>query len=161
MNDLNKLLEKYWNGETSLEEEKFIKNHFKEKDTGKSTDDLGALFAFFEKEKNIKYNGDLPKSKSVTKEPKVVKMTLIKRIAVAASILLVLGIGTYISNSYLAKNNNSYAKNEIKDPEKARKIAEDALAMLASNYAKGEETMTKSIKNFEKVNIINSLIKTN
>ncbi len=157
MNDINKLLEKYWNGETSLEEEKIIKRHFKEKDTG----ELGALFDFFEKEKNIKYKGDLIKSKPVLKEPKVVKMAFIKKIAVAASILLVLGIGTYVGNKYLAKNNNSYAKNEIKDPEKARKIAEDALAILASNYVKGEESMTKSIESFEKINIINSLIKSN
>ncbi len=161
MNDLNKLLEKYWNGETSLEEEKIIKKHFKEESAGKDIDNLGALFAFFEKEKNIKYNGDLLKSKPVVKESKVIKMAFIRKIAVAASILLVLSVGTYVGNSYLTKNNTSYAKNEIKDPEKARKIAEDALAILASNYVKGEESMTKSIESFEKINIINSLIKSN
>ena len=158
MNDIDKLLEKYWNAETSIEEERVIKKHFKEND---NIDELGSMFSFFEQEKTIKYKGDVSIGKNNSKEAKLVKVNFLKKIAVAASILLVLGIGGFLSKDRFSSNTNSYTKNEIKDPEKARKIAEEALAMLASNYAKGENTLSKSMKSFEKVTIINSLIKSN
>jgi len=159
MNDIDKLLEKYWNAETSLEEERIIKKHFKE--NNKNTGGLESMFSFFEQEKAIQYRGDLSTGSNNSKKAKLVKLNILKKIAVAASILLVIGIGGFLSKDRFSSNTNSYTKNEIKDPEKARKIAEEALAMLASNYAKGENTLSKSMKSFEKVTIINSLIKSN
>ena len=156
MKDINKLLEKYWNGETSLEEERFIKKHFQEN----NKDDSGTLFSFFEQEKDISYEGQIAMSNNNTKQAKIVKINFLKKIAVAASILIIIGIGGFLSKDYFSTH-NTHNKYIVEDPAKARKIAEDALAMLASNYVKGENTLNKSMKNFEKVNIINSIIKSN
>ncbi len=154
MKDINKLLEKYWEGETTLEEEKLIKEHFA---NNKSSDDnLNSLFSFFKEEKQITYQGDfkIPKRK-------VLKINFYREIAVAASIILLLGFAFLIRNNTIRNNQNQLAKYEVKDPEKAKEITKNALALLAKNYNKGETTLSKNIKNINKIDIIKSLIKNN
>ncbi len=160
MDNINKLLEKYWDGVTSLEEERIIKEYYLHNTHEGKNNNISQLFSFFNEEKNIKFNREISILTQNKKGAIVARIKLITKIAVAASILLAVGFATFQSENIFT-NDNSYAKIEIKDQKEAREIAERAIAMLASNYAKGEKTLTKSMKNLEKVNIINSLIKTN
>ena len=86
MSDINKLLEKYWNGETSIEEERFIKKHFqeKEKDVNSIEKNLKGLFSYFEQEKQIKHktNIELSQETKASNKPNQSKTRFIKRIAV-------------------------------------------------------------------------------
>ena len=154
MTDINKLLKKYWEGETTLEEEKIIKKHFASHDS--KGDNVAGLFSFFEKEKQIEYAGKLE-----IPQTKVIKLGFKRELAIAASIVVLLGLAFLIRNNIDSAQANQYAKYEVKDPEKAKKIAKDALAMLAKNYNKGETALSKNIKNINKIDIINSLIKSN
>ena len=154
MKDINKLLEKYWQGETTLEEEKFIKEHFANNNT--TDDNLKSLFSFFEKERQITYEGELN-----IPQNKVVKINFYRELAVAASIVLLLGLAFLIRRNIVHDNHNQLAKYEVKDPEKAKEITKNALALLAKNYNKGETALSKNIKNINKIDIIKSLIKNN
>jgi len=155
MKDIDKLLEKYWEGETTIEEERIIKKHFASENLDK--DNGQVLFSFFEQEKHIKYKGEI----SQPKKTKVVKMNFLRKIAVAASILIIVSIGFIVANKSLTDSSNHFVKNEIKDEDEARKIAVEALAMLATNFNKGEETVSANIQNLNKINIINTIIKSN
>lgn len=158
MDDKNKLLEKYWNGETTLEEERRLKETIPNDKTELSTK---TMFSFFENEKKIKFEKDFSHMEnenlsSTTPENKVIKLNYVRKLAVAASIVLLIAIGTLLNNNYFKESNNQFAKYEINDPQEARDITEKALAMLAVNYNKGEVTVMENIKNLDKINIVNT-----
>ena len=154
MKDINKLMEKYWEGETTLDEEKLIKEHFA---SGKSSDNtLQTLFNFFKEEKGITYKKEIK-----LPDKKVFNINFSREIALAASIVLLLGLAFIIRGYVYNPTHNQLAKYEVKDPDKAREITNNALAFLAKNFNKGEKTLSKNIKNINKIDIINSLIKNN
>ena len=147
MYDLDKLLKKYWEGETSIEEEKQIKQLLLSTEENTLQNEK-TIFEFFSNEKKIKYSGEL-----LSKNTKVIKHNFIRTISIAASIILLFAYGSLIYNNGLA-NEKSIVKHEITDPDEALEITKDALAMLAVNYKKGEESVTSTIENLEKLDII-------
>lgn len=147
MYDIDKLLKKYWEGETSIEEEKQIKQLLLSTEENTLQNEK-TIFEFFSNEKKIKYSGEL-----LSKNTKVIKHNFIRTISIAASIILLFAYGSLIYNNGLA-NEKSIVKHEITDPDEALEITKDALAMLAVNYKKGEESVTSTIENLEKLDII-------
>ncbi len=148
MYDLDKLLKKYWEGETSIEEEKQIKQLLLSTEENILQNEK-TIFEFFSNEKKIKYSGELP-----SKNTKVIKHNFIRTISIAASIILLFAYGSLIYNNNGLANEKSIVKHEITDPDEALEITKDALAMLAVNYKKGEESVTSTIENLEKLDII-------
>lgn len=148
MHDIDNLLKKYWEGETSLEEEKQIKLLLSSTDENTLHNEK-TMFSFFENEKKIKFNGKLP-----SKETKVIKHNFIRSISIAASIVMLFAYGTLIYTNNGIGNQNNIVRHEITDPDEALEITKDALAMLAVNYKKGEESVTSTIENLEKLDII-------
>lgn len=158
MDDKNRLLEKYWEGETSLEEERLLKEYYS---SDKSELSTNAIFSFFEKEKKIRFENEFANYKSKNyrsdkPDKKVIKLSFIRKLAVAASIVIIVGIGFLLNNNFFTKSNSQLAKYEIKDQKEARDLAEKAIAMLAVKYNEGEATVMKNIKNLDKINIVNS-----
>jgi len=152
MENIEKLLDKYWNGETTLEEEKLIKKYFA---SGNTTDydNIKSVFDFFEKEKNISYKGQIN-----IPERNIVRMKFLRKIAVAASILLLIGTLWFAGKHIWSAEDKQYAAHEVKDEEKARQITEYALALVGKNYKKGEDILLKNMENAQKINIVNSFI---
>lgn len=148
MHDIDNLLKKYWEGETSLEEEKQIKQVLSSTDENILHSEK-TMFSFFENEKKIKFNGKLP-----SKGSKVIKHNFIRSISIAASIVMLFAYGTLIYTNNGIGNQNNIVRHEITDPDEALEITKDALAMLAVNYKKGEESVTSTIENLEKLDII-------
>lgn len=148
MQNLDNLLEKYWEGETSLEEEKQIKQLLYSTDE-KILNNEKIMFSFFENEKKIKFIGQLPSNNS-----KIIKHNFKRNIAIAASLVMLLSYGTLIYTNNGIGNGNNIVKHEITDPDEALELTKDALAMLAVNYKKGEESVTSTIENLEKLDII-------
>ena len=144
------LMKKYWEGETSVEEERMIKNYLKD-DNDPANKELKTMFTFYSDEKKIQYHGELKAHNT-----KVIKINLIKKIAVAASIILIFGLGIYFWTNKQSINQTAFSSNNINNPEEALEITKEALAFLAFNYNKGEESITGTISNLEKLDIIKS-----
>lgn len=143
------LLRIYRKGETTLEEEKYLKNYLKDDNSAENVIIKG-LFEFYDKEKKIEYTKHIEFPKN-----KVREFSLIRKIGIAASLAGIVGFG-YL----LFKNNEDhlkalYSKEEIKNPDKATEIVNQALASLASNYNQGERVIAEDIDNLNKLNLIN------
>jgi hypothetical protein len=145
---LDELITKYWDGETSIDEERQIRKHLHEM-TDPEYDEIRTLFEFFSNEREVIYEKPL-----VIKKVKVIKVNFIKIIAVAASIILLIGAGYLFFEQYNTVQTKTTATTEINDPEEALRITKEALALLSENFEKGEETLTGTIENIEKLDII-------
>jgi hypothetical protein len=132
-NKIEILIERYFEGHTSIEEEKELQNYFASDDVAPHLKQYLPLFAYFSnaasqelKQKII----NLPKRQ----EKKQTKVWL----SIAASIVLLIGAGTYI-NRY--REVSSQELGTYDNPEIAMKETQKALAMLSSHVNAGIESV--------------------
>lgn len=136
------LLDKYFEGNTSLEEENQLKRYFQQTDIAEELEVFRPLFGLLviEKEKGL---SDAFDEKVVEKVIKTQKKTKIKRLyywgtAVAASCLLAVTTWTlYPKIDAEPTSEQLWAKYEIKDPNEAIKITRDALRTVSVQLNRG------------------------
>lgn len=151
--NFEELLDKYWNAETTLEEERKIRKYLSENNDNEYNP-VKTLFGFYEAESKIIYSGELNKNKS---KSKVIKWNFNNVAAVAASVvLLVSAAGLYFYNTYKAGSNHEIFAGEVNDPDEALKITRQALAILSENYDKAGKSIAAPIEKLEKLEIIKS-----
>lgn len=114
---IDKLLEKYWNGETNLEEEKVIKSHFK---SNPALNNEGHYFRFLAKQKLAKFEG----SRTVSR----------KKAWLSAAATITIGVIT----AALVFNDAKKDPFAIDDPEKAFQATKEALMMIGSELNQGQ-----------------------
>jgi len=156
---MHALVEKYWNGETSLEEEKILTGYLTSDNVHEDHLDMVPMFSFFENQNAVRMEKALDLSfvnDKSTEEAKQTQKTTKTRwlfpkvAAVAASMALLLMFTFNMMNS--DSGNASYV--EVQDPEEALELRMEALAFLGHNYDKGAMPM-KHIKQLEKTNVFN------
>ncbi len=125
------LLEKYFEGETSIAEEKELTNYFSSPNVAQHLEQYKSLFGYFSQTKKLAFLQEIPL------QPKNNKVAWL---SIAASVVVLLGVGTFV---YL--NNNQAIQNKdlgtYKDPEIAFKETQKALAMLATQVNVGIESV--------------------
>lgn len=134
LNRIEKLLEKYFQAETSLAEEQELKNYFASDDVAPNMKQYKSLFACFSEAKNEELTKEI-----VVQSKKRSTIWL----SIAASITILLGVGVF---SYL--NMETKEKGELgtyDDPEVAFRETQKALKMVSENVNVG-------IKSVEYVN---------
>ncbi len=114
---IDKLLQKYWNGDTSLEEEQVIKSHFK---SNPSLNNESHYFRYLANQKSVKYE----KPKAFNK-----KKTWV---SVAATVTVGIITAALVFND---ANKDPFA---IEDPEKALQATKEALMMISSELKQGQ-----------------------
>ncbi|TRX36430.1 hypothetical protein FNW52_07390 [Flavobacterium sp. ZT3R18] len=128
-NKMEALLEKYFEGETSIAEENVLKDYFSSSNVAEHLEQYRPLFGYFAESKEQKLTNDVA---LISKKQKVAWLSI------AASIVMMLGIGTY---SYF--NVNTVKENQelgtYDDPEEALEATQKALAMLSDNVNVGIE----------------------
>ena len=133
--DIQKLLDKYWAGESSLEDEQALKDHFSGND---NHDELTPLFSYLNSEKDNTYNFE--PDLSFTKDKAKVRYLLPKIIGIAASLVLLFTLSTGTFNSTDQSYKNKYT--EVEDPEEALEIGRTeyraALNRIASSIQSGK-----------------------
>ncbi|SNT36287.1 hypothetical protein SAMN05421640_3556 [Ekhidna lutea] len=122
---IDKLLEKYWNGETSLEEEQVIKAHFK---SNPALTNEGHYFRYLAKQKEIRFS----KAKGVNK----------KKAWLSAAATITIGIITAV----LVFNDAQKDPFAIEDPEKAFQATKEALMMIGGQLQEGQNHTLKLTK---------------
>lgn len=142
--DIKQLLDKYWIGETSLQEEFYLKKHAKESSANNDDDIdmsiLSLLSSQGEETMPSTYNTDhwnriakeLPTNKT--------KVFSLYRWVAAASLIFILGIGTFMVQQQWSSDNYG----TVASTEEAIEESEKALLFLAEHFSKGQKA-TKEI----------------
>ncbi|MCZ8230500.1 hypothetical protein [Flavobacterium sp.] len=134
---IEELLEKYFQGETSIAEEKELTNYFSSSNVAQHLEQYQPLFGYFSLAKermNPKEVTEWPTQKETTSKP--VWWSL------AASVVILLGIGMYVYSTNETKT--SVASNELgtcDSPEEAFKETQKALALLSGHVNTGIESV--------------------
>lgn len=131
LNKIETLLEKYFQGETSIAEENELKNYFSSQDVAQHLAQYKPIFGYFSLAKEQKFEQELPlktKKRNVT------------WLSIAASVVILLGIGTYTYYNYdNAKDSQNLGTYD--DPQKAFAATQKALALLSNNVNVGIESV--------------------
>ena len=136
---INALLEKYFEGETTIAEENELKKYFSSAVVAPHLQQYQSLFGYYTSDTKQKF------------EPKLMlqsnKKSKITWIAVAASVVVLLGVGIYTFNN-VSNDKTNPELGTYDDPEEAFKETQKALAMLSNNVNVGIESI-QYIENYE------------
>ena len=131
-NKIEILIEKYFQGETSIVEEKELRSYFSSQNVAPHLEQYKAMFGYFTQAK---------KQEFVKEIPQITKKRNVMWLSVAASIVVLLGVTTF----YMINNNDPLNhQNELgtyESPEIAFKETQKALALLSSNVNVGIESV--------------------
>lgn len=137
--NIEDLQEKFWNGETSLEEEKWLKSYHSENDT----DDITAhYFNFLVEEGAVNFK---PKEKVKTLRLRVRTIYSIAAsfAILVTAVLLMQPNGGSTENVYVAQS-----------PEEALEITQNALAFISGKVNKSNDLIFNSLNEYNKINFI-------
>lgn len=127
LNNIENLLEKYENGETSLKEEQVLKNYFTSDTVAPHLEMYKPMFTYFLVNQQEQFTKDVPlKTKSIFDY---------KWISVAAVAVLMLGI--YFGKSF----NNTNDLGTYNDPQLAFNEVSKSLEMISQSFNKGTSTV--------------------
>lgn len=128
LDKIEKLIEKYFEANTTVTEEETLRQYFSEKKVAAHLERYAPMFTYFSKAKEERFTKQVPLAHKTTGS----KKNLYRWLSVAAAAVLMFGI--YFGKSYqdeqqLQRQQAEYAYNETKK----------ALDMLAENFGRGTE----------------------
>jgi hypothetical protein len=148
--EIGQLLEKYWNCETTLEDEQILRSYFNGPDVPDQLKDAAELFRFFEVERkrSLDTNFDHTVMRSVKKterQAKVVSMVQWTRMArIAAGIGVVAIAGYFVRNEVMKSKDQAQAiEDTFTDPKDALEETKKALMMISKSFGKAKTGASK------------------
>jgi len=153
-NKIEQLLAKYWESETSLEEEKELREFFNGPNVPDHLKQNVPLFKFFKEEKKsgkldpVFDQQVLDKIESLdNQKPKKGKVVVMYKqyLQVAAAVLVLVVAGYFIKEEYYEKEKEvqPYISDTFEDPQKAFEETKKALQMISANFKKGRQEAKK------------------
>ena len=124
---IEKLVEKYFEAETSIAEEKELKDYFASSDVAQHLEQYKPLFGYALQAKQEQFTATIPLT---TKKRKSVVW-----LSVAASVAVLFGVGLFTYDSMSTPEPQNLGT--IDDPEVAFKETQKALAMISESVNKG------------------------
>ena len=153
------LLNKYWNCETSLEEEKKLRDFFSGEDIPEDLQPYAPHFRYCKESRNsIRLGNDFDKKletaiRQKEKEKQYITIRIFApalKIAASIAIIITLGVGIYF---LVNENRKPYFAETYNDPDAAFKDATYALEKLSEALRKGEEVSIKTLDELKGWNI--------
>jgi hypothetical protein len=146
-NTIKKILDRYWEGETSLKEEQLLKTYFNSNKVAKELESFRPLFVY-QKEQKAKTS---TQSFEDLKRKPVVHRLVPTWLTVAASILILLSVGTFYYMNDTSSDSTVLAvdetvKDTYKDPKEAYKEAKAALLLISKGLNKGMKKTKEGVK---------------
>ena len=144
--NINALLEKYWNCETSLEEEQQLKEYFRGKQIPEQLRETAVLFQYFDehKKKDLMDSGfdhEVLAKVKTPKQGKVVKL-LYNSMRIAAGIA-VLVVATFLVRNEIRKGNPAPVEDTYDDPKIAFEETKKALQMISKSFGSAQDKAKK------------------
>jgi len=144
---INELLKKYWNCETSLEEEQELREHFKMRPVSDDLKETAALFHYFEENKkkslsDITFDGGvIEKIRTPPKRTKMVSLVY-NSMRFAAGLTVVL-VATWFIRTEVRKSTPQELVDTYDDPKMAFEETKKALMMISKSFGTAEEQARK------------------
>lgn len=144
--ELNNLLEKYWNCDTSLEEEQKLKEYFRG-EVPESMKETAQLFRYFEEQQKLSvgqsnFEAEV-KKKIVAHRPKGKSVALYFNIArIAAGVLVVVAAGYFVRQE-VRKAYPVEQEDTFSDPKLALEETKKALMMISNSFNKAHKEAGK------------------
>jgi hypothetical protein len=144
---LEQLLQKYWDCETSLEEEQLLREYFRGDSIPEQLKDTAALFQYFEEQKNKSVDTGFEGAviTQLKEQPKrggkVIKL-LQNTMRIAAGVA-VLVAAVYFVRQEIRKNNDISMEDTYDDPQKALEETKKALLMISKGFGRAEQQAKK------------------
>jgi len=141
---IEELLEKYWNCETSLEEEKQLRDYFQARDVPQHLKEPAALFRYFESQKNRSlqdraFDSEVTRNITTGKTRRLLYNTM--RIAAGVAVLII--AGWFVRKEIHKTDTTMVAVDTYDDPKQAFEETKKALLMISSSFGKAEEQAKK------------------
>jgi uncharacterized pyridoxal phosphate-containing UPF0001 family protein len=143
------LIEKYFAGETSIEEEKSLKQYFSQAEIATELMRYKSLFIFLKEEKKIEMARPIALPKAI---PHLQSRQWVWNVAAAAVALLIVSVLSFkylqkVDNQQVMahKNPNYIVLDEGDDPQKAFEQAQAALMLVSKKMRKGERAATQGL----------------
>lgn len=144
---IEQLLEKYWNAETSLEEEQELHLYFQSNDVPENLKETSALFRYFETEKSrtLNENFDAAVTKQIKQRHggKIVSMTGWFKIARVAAGVMVVVAAIYLIGHEVRNSSPTEITDTESDPKLAFEQTKKALMMISKNFHKAQNEASK------------------
>lgn len=132
---IEKLIDKYFEGETSIAEENELKTYFSSLDVAQHLQQYKPVFGYFSQAKAEEFKAEIPLN---TKKRNVAVW-----LSVAASFVIMLGVGTFMYLNTLEETpSTATAYGTYDDPEKALAETEKALALVSEHLNTGIESVS-------------------
>ena len=130
---IENLINKYFEGETSIVEENELKDYFSSTDVAQHLKQYQTIFGYFSQAKEQQFTQEIPLQ---TKKRNVVLW-----LSIAASVVVMLGVGTmmYFNND---KEEQFVACTPEDNPELALQQTEKALALVSEHLNTGIESVS-------------------
>jgi hypothetical protein len=135
------LLEKYWNCETSLDEEKILRNYFNQAQVPSELKDAAALFQYFgEQRKTSPYDTNFDTQIKNTLQPKQgkVRSLISNSLKIAAGISVVVA-SVWLVRTELQKSETNEITDTYDDPKQAFEETKKALQMISKNFGRAQK----------------------
>jgi hypothetical protein len=130
---IEKLIENYFQGETSIAEEKELKNYFSSNNVAQHLEQYQPVFGYYSKAKEQQF------TKSVPLQPR--KQFNVLWLSIAASVVLALGIITFkLVDVQQPKSSGEYGTYD--NPEIAMAETQKALALVSEKLNVGIESVS-------------------
>ncbi|WP_264522077.1 hypothetical protein [Flavobacterium sp. N1994] len=129
---IEKLIEKYFEAETSIAEEKELKEYFASSDVAPPLKQYQPLFGYVVQTKQEQFNATIPLN---TK-----KRNSVVWLSVAASVVVLLGVSLFTYHYFNQPKSNDLGT--IDDPEVAFRETQKALAIISEHVNKGIGSMS-------------------
>jgi hypothetical protein len=129
---LEKLIEKYFEGETSIAEENELKVYFSSSDVAQHLKQYQPIFGYFSQAKEQQFTQEIPL--------KTRKQNSAMWLSIAASVVIMLGVGTFM---YFETNKTEefVACSPEDNPELALQQTQKALALVSEHLNTGIESV--------------------
>ena len=132
---IEKLVEKYFEAETSIAEEKELKDYFASSDVAQHLEQYKPIFGYVVQAKQEQFKATIP----LIPKRRDKKRKNVVWLSIAASVVVLLGVGLFTFNTYNQPKQSDYGSTD--DPEVAYRETQKALAMISEHVNKGIGSM--------------------
>jgi len=171
-NDIDTLLEKYFNAETSLEEENVLAQYFTTGEVAAKHQSSKELFQYYANQKNAttdinleqilesqnSNSGNAASDNTTAPKQSEAKVFSIRKMATAIAAIFVLGFAAVTVMNQASPEETKYKGkyvmlDEEAEAQEAYEITMQAFALLSKNMNQGSKTIQKSVKKAKKASI--------